>query len=88
MAKCEFHYPFSGSAETLVSRIDGVIKGAQGSFEGDGSIGFFSVPTPLGTIEGSYRIDSQTMHIAVTRKPVFLPCNAIQQKLEEYIRRA
>ena len=86
MAKCEFGIDFTGSAQDLIEKAEKAIQDAGGSFSGDTSSGSFSVPTPLGKINGKYTISGQTIHITITEKPLLVPCKMIENKLKEYLR--
>jgi len=88
VAKCSFSFGFPISADELIGRIDTAMRGAGGEFSGDTASGFYSVPTPLGSIEGSYAVSGQTIQIDVLEKPVILTCGLIEKKLRQIVERA
>jgi hypothetical protein len=59
---------------------------AGGSFVGSNEEGTFSLPTRVGTFRGTYEVIGNTLVIAVSGKPFFVPCGAIEAKLAEYVR--
>jgi hypothetical protein len=88
VSKCSFNFDFPISADELVRRIDTGIRGAGGEFSGDSESGFYSVPTPVGSIEGSYAVSGQTIQIDVLEKPILLPCSLIEMKLSQIVQSA
>lgn len=88
MSKCSFNFDFPISADELIRRIDTGIHGAGGEFSGDSVTGFFSVPTPIGSIEGSYSVSGQTIQIDVLEKPILLTCSLIEMKLNDIVQHA
>ena len=87
MAKCSFTFEFPISAEELLAKVRNAIQGAGGELDGDAQAGFYSVPTPVGVIEGSYAVAEQSIQIDVLDKPVFLSCALIKTTLETILRR-
>ncbi|MCU0429723.1 MAG: hypothetical protein MUF42_07090 [Cytophagaceae bacterium] len=78
---CQFTFPFSVSVETLVENATNAIAKAGGSLQGDSLNGKFSVPTMLGDVAGTYVINGQVASFQITDKPMFLPCDMIEEKL-------
>lgn len=87
MAQCSFTFQFPISAEELVSKVQNAIQGAGGDLDGDARAGFYSVPTPVGVIEGSYAVTGQSIKIDVLDKPIYLSCALIKKTLETILRR-
>ncbi len=87
MAKCNFTFQFPIGAEELVQKVQKAIRGAGGELEGDAQAGFYSVPTPVGVIEGSYAVSGQSIQIDVLEKPIYLSCALIKTALEAILRR-
>ena len=79
---CNFTITFTGSAADFVNTIRNKILDAGGTFHGDETNGEFSVPTPVGKIEGNYYIHGNDVTINITKKPFLVSCDAI----EEYIK--
>lgn len=77
-AACHFKVSFSGSAQDLVDRARQKVQGAGGTFDGDAGSGSFSVPTPLGHVQGDYQISGQALTVNITKKPFLIPCSAIE----------
>ncbi len=71
----------------MVRRIGTAIRGAGGEFSGDTASGFYSVPTPVGSIEGSYAVSGQTIQIDVLEKPLLLACSLIEMTLKGIVQR-
>lgn len=86
MAKCSFQFQFPMSAEELIRKVGQAIRRAGGELDGDGQSGFYTVPTPVGTIEGSYAVKDQTIHIDVLDKPIYVPCALIEKTLHQIVR--
>ena len=87
MAKCNFTFQFPIGAEELVQKVQKAIRGAGGELDGDAQAGFYSVPTPVGVIEGSYAVSGQSIQIDVLEKPIYLSCALIKTALEAILRR-
>jgi hypothetical protein len=87
VAKCSFTFRFPISPEELVTKVRNAIQGAGGELDGDAEEGFYSVPTPVGVIEGSYAVSGQSIQIDVLEKPIYLSCGLIKTTLETILRR-
>jgi hypothetical protein len=85
MAKCNLQFPFIDSVSDLVTNLKDRIEQANGDFNGNTSGGSFSVPTPLGRIEGTYKINGQLLLIAISKRPIIISCNKIAQFIENEI---
>ena len=87
MSDCRFQFEFPGTGIALVETLRTKMTVAGGSFDGSDSAGSFSLPTPIGQFGGDYSIQGKTIRIEVSAKPIFVPCSAIEAKLEELVRR-
>jgi len=86
MSKCNFSIPFEGTAAEVKTKAETAIKNAGGIFEGDTTSGIFSLPTPLGEIKGSYIMNNVSpITVDILEKPLFVPCNQIEAKLNGYL---
>ena len=87
MSDCRFQFEFPGTALALIETLRTKVTAAGGSFDGSDEVGGFSLPTPVGQFGGDYSIQGQTIRLEVTTKPIFVPCSAIESKLEELVRK-
>jgi hypothetical protein len=74
---CTCNENFTGSAADLYNEIATQIGQNHGTITGDAGSGSFAVPTPLGSVEGSYTITGQQITIQITKKPGVLGCGTI-----------
>ncbi len=82
---CKFSVPFSTSADEIIARAKSAITGAGGNFNNESTSGTFSLPIPMGKIEGQYAKADSSLIITISHKPVFISCHLIEQKLKEYL---
>ncbi len=75
---CSFTIDFTTTAATVADNMKTKISANEGTFTGDATSGTFAVPTPVGEIDGNYRIISQQVTFEITNKPFFLPCGQIE----------
>jgi len=75
---CSFTIDFSTSANTLTDTMKTKILANEGTFDGNDISGVFTVPTPIGQVEGNYSITAQQITFDITEKPFFLPCGQIE----------
>jgi hypothetical protein len=78
---CSFKMPFSVPVTELVENATNSIAKAGGSLTGDTVSGKFTVPTMLGDVAGTYSISGQEATFQINEKPMFLPCDLIEEKL-------
>lgn len=83
MAECSFQFKTKVDPSETIKRVKVKIKQEGGSFEGDENEGIFSLPSPAGKIEGSYKISDAELKIDITKKPVFLPCSMLESELKK-----
>jgi len=72
-------------ADEVFTKASAAIQHAGGSITGSGNNGTFSLPTPVGKIEGSFSIEEGTMNVTITDKPLFISCSVIEQRLKGFI---
>ncbi len=82
---CKFSIPFSGSPEAILSKAKSAISGAGGTFISEGQEGRFELPVPMGKVAGEYLLSENDLIITISRKPIFISCNLIEHKLNEYL---
>ena len=86
MSKCNFSIPFEGTADEVKTKAETAIKNAGGVFTGNAMAGSFSISTPLGEIKGSYTMNNASpINVEISDKPLFIPCNQIESKLNGYL---
>lgn len=85
MPRCQFSIEFSGPAEILIQKAKEGISQAKGSFDGDEVSGSFKVPTPLGSIAGTYEVEASAITITVQNKPMLLGCGRIESELRKFM---
>jgi hypothetical protein len=78
---CSFELDFPGTAEDLVTRARDLVTQAGGRFDGDTARGNYRLQIPVGQIEGQYRISGNQVAFEVTKKPMLVPCSAIESYL-------
>ncbi|KYF77644.1 hypothetical protein BE11_34755 [Sorangium cellulosum] len=88
MAKHSFSVPFSGSSQDIVSKAKDAIEKAGGKFSGNEGKGDFSVPTPAGTVKGTYAISAQSFSVDITDKPFLVPGSAIESQVRKFLDKA
>lgn len=85
MSACNFTIPFSQTPEELIAKAKKGIIGGGGGFTGDVTSGDIVVPTPIGTIKGSYTIHNSVIEITITDKPFFVSCKRIEEELRKQL---
>lgn len=83
--KCTFSVEFAGSAEALAARVRQAITGGGGQFEGDAASGCFTIPSPMGQVQGHYQIAASSIEIELTKKPRAVPCRRIETMLAAFL---
>lgn len=86
MASCDpFDVNFSGSAQQLFEKLQTLIQDAHGTISGDAAGGAFTIPTPLGKVEGTFSTSGQTCEIHITKHPFLLSCKRIESFVKDHI---
>lgn len=82
MSGCTFKVDFSGSSEVILQKAKDAVLSQGGFFEGDSTNGVFKVNLLSNDIEGSYTIVGQILELTIDKKPIFIPCTAIEGYLK------
>ena len=85
MSECKFDIPFESSAAELVAKAKNAITKAGGEVTGDLTAGVFSIPSPLGKIEGNYTIGDKAATFIITGKPMFIGCGLIESTIHKFL---
>jgi hypothetical protein len=80
-----FEIPFEGSAEAIIDKARQTIAGAKGTLNGSPSDGQFTVPSPVGDVEGNYAIEGNLLKVTITQKPFIAPYSMIEDALRKYL---
>lgn len=83
MADCSFKFKLEVDPAETIKKVKTKIEQEGGNFSGDENEGKFSLPTPVGEIEGSYQVTADELIIDITKKPPFLPCNMLESELKK-----
>ncbi|HET7896560.1 MAG TPA: hypothetical protein VFL47_02795 [Flavisolibacter sp.] len=83
---CDFSIPFSGDAETVLTKARNAVQSQGGTFNGDTNSGDFHVSVFGNKIVGNYTVSEQTLNINITDKPFMVPCSAIENFLAGQLR--
>ena len=83
MAECSFKFKIETDPAETIEKVKTKIEQEGGTFNGDENEGKFSLPTPVGEIEGSYQITADELKIDITKKPSFLPCSMLEGELKK-----
>lgn len=83
----KFTLNYSGDKEQLLSKLKNAV-GDKGSLSGDSQLGNFKGNTPLGSIEGSYSIEGDTITVNISDKPFLLSTGTIQSEFEKALKKA
>ena len=83
---CNFSFPFSGSAESVLDRARNAVQGQGGAFVGNQNSGTFQVSVFGSAIKGSYQVNGQVLNIKIDSKPFIVPCSTIEGFLRNQIR--
>ena len=85
MADCQFDIQMKDTVEAFVAKAQELSKKMNGTFTGDIYSGNFNIPTPFGTLAGSYSVERVTVHITVTDKPMLMSCGVVSDMLRGYL---
>ncbi|WP_437489591.1 hypothetical protein [Sorangium sp. So ce1014] len=88
MAKHSFSVPFSGTSQDIVAKAKAAIEKAGGKFSGNEGKGDFSVPTPAGTVKGTYSVAAQSFSVDITDKPFIVPGSTIESEVRKFLGKA
>ena len=82
MASCKFSVNFSGTPDIILQKAKDAVLSQGGIFEGDLTSGIFRVNLLSNDLEGSYKVAGQDLELTIDKKPLFIPCNAIEGYLK------
>ena len=82
---CEFSRQTAGPPFEAIARSRTPIEASGGSVEGDAQRGILRVLTPAGEIVGEYTISGDTIAFRITQKPFFVPCLAIEARVDRFL---
>jgi hypothetical protein len=86
MAACTFDIPFTQEVNEMIKTVqESILKVENAAFEGNNAAGLFSLPTPLGQIKGTYKINNAIAHFSINEKPMLVPCSLIESKLNGFL---
>lgn len=85
MPTCEFPITFHQPIRELTERIAAAVEAKGGSFNILEKGGRFSIPTPHGTIAGSYRAEKGTFHYTLTELPAEITCHKAENTFRSLI---
>ncbi len=83
MSTCNISIPFTGSAETILSKAKKFIESQSGNITGDTLQGDFDLSVFGNAIAGSYTTEDQTLNLLITDKPFMVPCSMIESMLKQ-----
>jgi len=83
MAECSFKFKIEAAPAEAIKKVKAKIEQEGGEFNGNKNEGTFSLPTPVGVIEGSYQVTADELKIDITKKPAFLPCSMLEAELKK-----
>ena len=83
MAECSFKFKIEAAPAETIEKVKAKIEQEGGTFNGDETEGTFSLPTPVGAIEGNYQVTVDELTIDITKKPAFLPCSMLEGELKK-----
>jgi hypothetical protein len=82
---CDFTRQVQGPPFEAIVRSRTPIEAGGGSVDGDAQRGTIRVPTPVGDIVGEYTIAGDTIAFRITQKPFFVPCVAIEARVDKFL---
>lgn len=83
MSCAPFTLAFTQEPEALVEKAQKALEKFDGTLDGDAQSGSLKVKTPVGSVRGTYSIENQNITITIAEKPMFVPCNMIEDQLKK-----
>ncbi len=83
--KCNFSILIVSPIDDTITKISAEIKNRKGDIIKTKDGWTFSIPSPLGVIEGDVTINDGIANISITDKPFLVSCNTIKSRLIEYL---
>ena len=86
---CNYDFNLPVDAEPLVILARQAIEEHGGKTEGENGHVTFTIPTPVGDVNGACEVvEPKVVSIRVTKKPDIVPCSVIRQQLVTYLTEA
>jgi hypothetical protein len=79
-----FDVPVPADVPGTIARVQALIVREGGTFAGDAMAGRFASPTPVGQVEGRYKVQGAVIRITITSKPMVAPCGVIESRIRGY----
>ncbi|MEO5341957.1 MAG: hypothetical protein H7842_01230 [Gammaproteobacteria bacterium SHHR-1] len=73
-----------GKLEHTLARVERAVLDQGGQFQGDSRAGTFSGKTPLGEVQGEYRVSDGQICIRILRKPSMVPLGMIEKQIRAF----
>ena len=83
---CTFDIDLPGSADDIVQRAQKMVEDAGGEFAGNTDGGNYKLKLPVGSVEGNYVIEGGHVRFDITKKPMLVPCSAIESFLRDKLK--
>jgi hypothetical protein len=83
MSECSFKFKIEAAPAETIKKVKTKIEEEGGNFNGDENKGNFSLPTPIGEIEGGYKVTADELKIDIYKKPSFIPCSMLESELKK-----
>ena len=83
MSECSFQFKLEAAPAETIKKVKVKIEQEGGTFNGDENEGKFTLPTPVGVIEGSYQVTADELKIDIYKKPSFIPCSMLETELKK-----
>lgn len=85
---CKFSIDLPDGAADIVAKAKKMIEEANGTFSGDSSTGTYTVKLPVGSVQGKYDVSGGAINFEITKKPMLVPCSAIESFLRDRLKSA
>lgn len=83
---CTFDIQLPLGAPEVVARARKMVEDAGGSLTGDDNQGSYKLKLPVGSVEGSYTVAGTALRFEITKKPMLVPCSAIEGFLRDRLK--
>lgn len=80
-----FDIPFEGDAAQILAKARKAIESGKGSMVGDNTAGSFSLPAGISKVKGNYVVESNTLKVTITDKPIYVSSDMIENTLKKHI---
>lgn len=82
MSACQFTITISQDPATILDKAKKLMESQGGTMNGDVNSGSFEVSFMSNEVNGSYKVNGQELELTINKKPMFIPCNAIESYLK------